>query len=657
MAADVMRMAEPQVQRACACGGGCPACEAAATTLLTKPVTPGSRGPLSAPASVHQALASSGAPLDSGLRSFMEPRFGRDFTAVRVHTGSAAEKSARDVRARAYTVGQDIVFGRGQYEPGTADGRELIAHELAHVLQQDTGRIRRKPLKPLTADEKAEDLQSDELRDDDRLEKAFDNAPVLKKNETSEGVKTLQRALKDLDYPLPISFEKTGDADGIFGDETLGQVQQFQRDNELPDDGVVDRDTLRTLDDKFNPRVTIDRVYIRDDRRELIDNRTDWSASGPRFVDWANSPYHIKFSPGHHFNADAIPVTMPAEKTIQAIARVKVRGGIPGHTYTIMATPTDTAIGWTLAGTETHKNGRESDGIVVLSGEAPTPKKIGFQDTFLLWDVTTDKGTDGFGMSRLEAFITSGAAFKSSETTPDDSPNVPTYKRMRQAVKLADGADVGEADKVVYQVFRLFPNYGVCDVPDKPNPYNFPCRHLKSLWEMSDFPKTGNFQCITIARYANALVNVLGVPRVVQDISIEPVVIWATEETREEGIESPGDHLGLNIPSRVHPRHRDWALGLIDGRCGVNNYEACVKLKWTPPGQTKAVTQYYCGGLGKANPPEGFKTPRQVLNTSFVLAYFVDMAHNDPVTGFPRGIRKEDVKVYAESGKCRSELP
>jgi hypothetical protein len=209
----------------------------------------------------------------------------------------------------------------------------------------------------------------------------------------------------------------------------------------------------------------------------------------------------------------------------------------------------------------------------------------------------------------------------------------------------------------VYQVFRRFPNYGVCDVPDKPNSFHFTCPHLKSVWEMSDFIQTGNFQCITIARYANAVVNVLGVPNVVQDISIDPVVIWATPETKEVGIESPGNHPGLNIPSRVHPHHHDWALGLIDGNCGINNFEACVKLKWTPTGQTKPITQYYCGGLGEANPKDGFKTPREVLDSAFVLAYYVQMAHNDPHTGFPRGIRKEDVKVYAESGSCHHELP
>lgn len=73
------------------------------------------------------------------MRTFMEPRFGRDFSRVRVHTDAKAAESAREVHARAYTVGRDVVFGAGRYEPATTDGRRLIAHELTHVLQQSFG--------------------------------------------------------------------------------------------------------------------------------------------------------------------------------------------------------------------------------------------------------------------------------------------------------------------------------------------------------------------------------------------------------------------------------------------------------------------------------------------------------------------------------------
>lgn len=94
------------------------------------------QGAAAAPASVDTALASPGRALDLGLRQDMEQRFGHDFSRVRVHADAAAQTSARDVNALAYTVGQDVVFDSGQYAPGTAAGRHLIAHELTHVVQQ-----------------------------------------------------------------------------------------------------------------------------------------------------------------------------------------------------------------------------------------------------------------------------------------------------------------------------------------------------------------------------------------------------------------------------------------------------------------------------------------------------------------------------------------
>jgi hypothetical protein len=89
-----------------------------------------------APASVGQALSEPGRPLEPSVRGDMEKRFGHEFTRVRVHSGTSAEQSARDVSANAYTVGHDIVFGRGKYAPGTHEGRRLLAHELTHVVQQ-----------------------------------------------------------------------------------------------------------------------------------------------------------------------------------------------------------------------------------------------------------------------------------------------------------------------------------------------------------------------------------------------------------------------------------------------------------------------------------------------------------------------------------------
>ena len=102
---------------------------------------PGSNDPaaITAPPIVHEALSSPGRPLDSSVREFMEPRFGHDFSRVRVHTGETAARSAAAVNATAYTAGNNIVFGARNYAPQTAAGKNLLAHELTHVVQQRRG--------------------------------------------------------------------------------------------------------------------------------------------------------------------------------------------------------------------------------------------------------------------------------------------------------------------------------------------------------------------------------------------------------------------------------------------------------------------------------------------------------------------------------------
>ena len=129
------------LQRKCACGnhamsGGCEECRKKETLQRS---TTSSEAINDVPAIVYDVLRSPGQPLDAATRTFMEPRFGHDFSGVRVHSNSQAADSARAVNALAYTVGQNVVFGRGQYAPDTPGGRRLLAHELTHVTQQASG--------------------------------------------------------------------------------------------------------------------------------------------------------------------------------------------------------------------------------------------------------------------------------------------------------------------------------------------------------------------------------------------------------------------------------------------------------------------------------------------------------------------------------------
>jgi hypothetical protein len=89
-----------------------------------------------APSVVHEVLRLPGQPLDPATRQFMETRFGHDFSQVRVHADARANRSSELLSANAYTVGNNVIFGNGQYRPETSTGRRLIAHELTHVIQQ-----------------------------------------------------------------------------------------------------------------------------------------------------------------------------------------------------------------------------------------------------------------------------------------------------------------------------------------------------------------------------------------------------------------------------------------------------------------------------------------------------------------------------------------
>ena len=140
VANQVMRMPDPalsiaptpvQLSRKCA------ACEEEdKKKLRMKPAVASQTDGVEAPLIVHDVLSSPGQPLDTATRAFFEPRFGYDFSNVRIHTDSTANTSARSLNALAYTAGSDVVFAGSRYSPDTVDGKKLLAHELTHVLQQ-----------------------------------------------------------------------------------------------------------------------------------------------------------------------------------------------------------------------------------------------------------------------------------------------------------------------------------------------------------------------------------------------------------------------------------------------------------------------------------------------------------------------------------------
>ncbi|HEU4324844.1 MAG TPA: DUF4157 domain-containing protein, partial [Roseiflexaceae bacterium] len=111
-------------------------------------------------ASIAQ-MQGGGQPLPSGERSFFENRFGHDFSQIRIHADTHAAQTAQSLNARAFTVGNDIAFDAGEYQPGTSSGRHLLTHEMTHTIQQTGGvatkRVQRKEDQPEQAEEAPEE--------------------------------------------------------------------------------------------------------------------------------------------------------------------------------------------------------------------------------------------------------------------------------------------------------------------------------------------------------------------------------------------------------------------------------------------------------------------------------------------------------------------
>lgn len=118
------------------------------------------RGPSPA---IRRALHTPGEPLESSSRKHFEHRFGHDFSQVRIHTGDQAAEAAASLHASAFTLGSDIVFGRGRYSPATAPGRLLLLHELRHVEQQRSAAPTDRP--PIDSPASPHELQARTLLD------------------------------------------------------------------------------------------------------------------------------------------------------------------------------------------------------------------------------------------------------------------------------------------------------------------------------------------------------------------------------------------------------------------------------------------------------------------------------------------------------------
>jgi hypothetical protein len=189
----------PVLRRECACGQHSPGggeCQSCAEKRIASRMANTAGGEELAPPIVHDVLRARGEALDKGTRQFLEPRFGQDFSGVRVHAGSRAAEAARAVNARAFTVGQSIVLGAGQ-SPTTASGLRLVAHELAHTVQQAEAPRSEKPIEIGRTDHPAE-------REAEQLSRAALKGETETPAQAADNAKQLRRDDKDQPEPKPL---------------------------------------------------------------------------------------------------------------------------------------------------------------------------------------------------------------------------------------------------------------------------------------------------------------------------------------------------------------------------------------------------------------------------------------------------------------------
>ena len=187
------------------------------------------------------SLSGKGQSLSPQVNYFFSSKMGYDFSAVKIHNDKAAADSAKDINAKAYTIGNNVVFNEGQYNTGSAEGKKLMAHELTHVVQQNAAGeiISRAP-------DDGHDLTSSLLSGDTELEKCFDNEIVIRPFSKGGHVKKLQQGLMALGIPLP-RFKDDGD----YGSETIKGVRTFQERAQMDTsewDGIVGRKTIGLMD-------------------------------------------------------------------------------------------------------------------------------------------------------------------------------------------------------------------------------------------------------------------------------------------------------------------------------------------------------------------------------------------------------------------------
>ena len=665
VAEQVMRMPEPvhagmraipdegnSLRRACACagsGGECAACkEKREEGLLRRKPAGTSLSERTAPPIVHDVLRSPGHPLDPASRAFFEPRFGQDFSHVRVHTDARASTTASAVDALAYTVGNNVVFATSQYSPTTTAGRRLLAHELTHVVQQ-SGQAGSAPVSVscLNVGDVVQRAVSPEL---DKIEDLLSYGIfdwVITDAEAIEALKLLKQLPK---YQQAVFFSDKKYADRL-------------RDN-LPDDRIPELDQIAGgAADILPPSATVESI-----RSELSYSLFDWVVTDAEAIDALEKLKQLSGTQlavalgaiNYGRLLDNLPdsrkqelIDLMAQSLGTGGSREKEEQAHPGtilnsitfqsdHRVAGHAIMKDNQHDWTEGGrpypkpdwlvnerNETvsrpisHTSDRNVDldvrlnvlpltapsAPITLRGESDVP--------FLNFDFS---GTMSGGLGRTVSLTSMGkipfsvAEYRNKEVrwtmkwqdwehevartnhtmfvTMFDPlrPEEVTYRRMALAVGIVSP-------------LGLDPHTIVKGIMSRWNSYNLAI-YYENPWELADDLEAGA-QCITIVRFIQGVIETVGCPGTAEAVTVHARPGAAGVPIEEICPACPG----LNVPS-VRADHPDWAVALLDDDWHANTFEAALKFNYG------GVLRYYPGGVEAV-----LSTPDQVLHVFKCLAW------------------------------------
>jgi peptidoglycan hydrolase-like protein with peptidoglycan-binding domain len=626
------------LQRTCACGqhttdqhGQCTECKKKGQLLQRRAVN--QNGPEVAPPIVHEVLHSPGRPLDPATRAFIEPLFNHDFSGVRVHTDARAAESARAVNALAYTVGHHVAFDSGQYAPTTGAGRRLLAHELAHVVQQGNGATavqcasfaisRPGDSGEREADRMADgamggarsgprtptgragvsavlqrtigdghDLRAARFAGDPVLEACFDGERLLRFGSRGAAVEKLQQALIDAGFPLPVFG-----VDGIFESETQSAVRDFQRAHGLDPDGLVGPLTMGSLDALFaapgpaptppgpgpgpgpgptpGAGVSLRSIHFTSDHSLMKDNRLSWDDGGTRFAEpeWqASTP-----------DGRSVPISHQKGQTIQAVVTLDVSAGLnTSLPFTLSGRSGENFLTFAAAGS---LNSGENQVAVAASNALPD-EIAAYPGTDIAWTIVVAGNRQFLGTSLAhEVFATF--------TTPDGGV---TYRRLAKAVELTAGFG-NDSHLIVSGQMKRFPFYNL------KKPYR------GNIWPLAD-DIASSAECQAIVRFVQAVNKMVGVPGNAVGISVYASPTAPETPLTGHLVESGGATGGMFLfpPQPV----TGYEAALYDGADQANNYEAA--LEFDHGGQTL----FYPGGVPGG---VGLKAKEEVLHAFKKMAW------------------------------------